>query len=95
MKQPAVYILTNKRDGTLYTGVTSNLYQRIHEHRNSIKTGFTARYNCHRLVYYVLFETMEEAIVEEKKLKAGSRKNKLKRIESMNPEWDDLYASLF
>ena len=94
MKNPAVYIMTNKRNGALYTGVTSNLIQRIFQHKNGITKGFTHRYNCKHLVYYELFADMERAILREKQIKAGSRKQKLKLIESINPEWFDLYESI-
>lgn len=89
-KQPAVYILANKPDGTLYTGVTSHLSKRIHEHKTGMISGFAGRYGCDRLVYYAVFDDMENAIVEEKRIKAGSRKKKIRLIEDMNPEWRDL-----
>ena len=95
-KQPCVYILTNKKNGTLYTGVTSNLYKRIYEHKNNIIDGFTKRYKVHILVYYYeVYEDMYSAMEREKQIKGGSRKNKLKLIESMNPLWRDLYNELF
>jgi putative endonuclease len=93
-KMPTVYIMTNKRNGTLYTGVTSNLIVRIYQHKNKLLGDFTARYGCNMLVYYEVFDTMEYAIHREKMLKAGSRKRKLKLIESMNPQWQDLYQTL-
>ena len=89
MKNPAVYIMTNERKGTLYTGVTSNLIQRVFQHKNGITKGFTSRYSCKWLVYYELFADMKHAILREKQIKAGSRKQKLKLIESINPEWLD------
>ena len=95
MKQPAIYIITNKRNGTLYTGVTSNLVQRVYQHKNGLFKDFTSRYGCKILVYYELFEDKENAIVREKLLKASSRKQKLKLIDSMNPYWEDLYGSIF
>ena len=94
MKNPAVYIMANKQNGALYTGVTSNLIQRVFQHKNGATKGFTHRYNCKRLVYYELFTDMEWAILREKQIKAGSRKQKLKLIESLNPEWVDLYTSI-
>ena len=94
MKKPAVYIMANKRNGTLYTGVTSNLFQRIYQHKNQIFKGFTDRYKCKILVYYEVFYVMEHAILREKQLKGGSRKQKLKLIESKNPLWHD-FMSLF
>lgn len=85
-----VYILANKRNGTLYTGVTSNLPQRLNQHRNDTPDSFTAKYKCHTLVYYVVCPNMESAIVREKQIKAGSRKKKLELIEGANPQWRDL-----
>ena len=93
-REPAVYVLTNKPDGTLYTGVTSNLSKRIWQHKNKVMKGFSARYNLTRLIYFELFEDMQEAISREKQIKAGSRKAKIKLIESSNPEWKDLYAEV-
>ena len=95
MKKPAVYSMANKRNGTLYTGVPSNLFQHIYQHKNQIFKGFTDRYKCKILVYYEVFYDMEHAILREKQLKGGSRKQKLKLIESKNPLWHDLYESLF
>jgi putative endonuclease len=94
MKKPAIYILTNKINGTLYTGVTSNLVQRIHQHRNNIMKGFTFIYNCKLLIYYELFDEMPNAIAREKQIKAGCRMKKLMLIESMNPNWNDLYEKI-
>ncbi len=94
MKQPAVYIVTSKRNGTLYTGVTSNLTQRISEHKDGIRGGFTKKYGCKTLVFYELHETMESAILREKQIKAGSRKKKLELIEKQNTQWEDLYDDL-
>lgn len=93
-KQPAIYILASHRNGTLYTGVTSNLIKRVYEHKNGTTGGFTSRYDCKILVYYCLFENMEAAILEEKRIKGGSRKHKLALIESLNPEWQDLYQDI-
>ncbi len=94
MKHPAIYILANKRNGTLYTGVTSNLVQRVSQHKEKITKGFTSRYDCHRLVYYEVFDDMPNAILREKQIKAGSRKKKLALIEGMNPEWKDLFEQI-
>mgnify|MGYP003317099684 CR=1 FL=1 len=86
-----VYIMFNKRNGTLYTGVTSNLLQRIHEHKQSIyKNSFTAKYNCNKLAYYEEFQYINDAIEREKHIKSQSRKYKIKLIESINPNWIDL-----
>ena len=92
MKQPAVYIMANHRNGTLYTGVTSDLAGRVWQHKNG-KAGFTARYGCKLLVWYELHEEMTRAIEREKQIKAGSRKRKLDLIEALNPDWTDLYES--
>ena len=94
MKQPVVYIMANKRNGTLYTGVTSNLVKRVFEHKNEITKGFAERYACKALVYYETLGNMPVAINREKQIKAGSRKKKLALIESMNPEWNDLYEEI-
>ncbi|AMO71751.1 endonuclease [Sphingorhabdus sp. M41] len=94
MKQPAVYIMTNKRNGTLYTGVTSKLPQRVWQHREGIADGFTKRYGCKMLVWFEMHETMEAAILREKQIKAGSRKKKLALIEAFNPQWRDLYEDI-
>lgn len=93
-KQPAIYIMANQRNGTLYTGVTSNLVKRVWEHKQDLVEGFTHRYAVHMLVYFELAETMEAAIAREKQIKAGSRKKKLNLIEIMNAEWNDLYGSI-
>ncbi len=94
VKRPAVYIMANKRDGTLYTGVTSNLGQRVWQHREGVADGFTKRYGCKLLVWYEIHETMEAAIAREKQIKAGSRAKKLALIEAMNPDWLDLFAQI-
>ncbi len=91
-KTPCIYIMTNKKHGTLYVGVTSNLCNRVIQHKNSQVKGFTQRYNLYKLVYYEQCPSMGAAIVREKQLKAGSRKRKVDCIESINPEWCDLYG---
>jgi len=93
-KQPAVYILANKRNGTLYVGVTSDLVKRIWEHKNNIVEGFTKDYNVHKLVWYELHESMESAIIREKRLKDWKRAWKLELIEGKNPDWLDLYDTI-
>ncbi|MBW1786557.1 MAG: GIY-YIG nuclease family protein [Deltaproteobacteria bacterium] len=93
-KQPAVYILARKRNGTLYIGVTSDLVKRIWEHKNNIIGGFTKRYGVHQLVWYEIHETMEFAITREKRLKELKRAWKLKLIERGNPDWEDLYQTI-
>jgi len=95
MKEPAIYIVANKKNGTLYTGVTSNLAQRMIQHKKSLIQGFSKKYGCTKLVYYEVFETMFDAISREKQIKAKKRKNKVEIIESKNPEWNDLYEILF
>ena len=93
-KQPAVYILCNRPNGTLYIGVTSNLSKRIWEHKNKAAKGFTAKYNVTRLVCLELFQTMDLAIEREKQLKAGPRKAKVALIENANPQWRDLFEEV-
>ncbi len=93
-KQAAVYILANKRNGTLYVGVTSNLVKRVWEHKNNTIEGFTKRYNVHQLVWYELHESMESAIMREKRLKDWKRARKLELIERKNPDWVDLYDEI-
>ena len=90
-----VYILSNKNRTTLYTGVTSDLYTRIFDHKNRVfLKSFTSRYNCDILVYYKFYPRIEEAIAFEKKIKAGSRLNKINLINSLNPGWEDLYDTI-
>jgi putative endonuclease len=90
-KRPTVYILTSKRNGTLYIGVTSDPLQRIWAHKNDLVEGFTKRYGIHLLVWYELHESMESAIQREKQIKEWKRKWKLALIERINPNWEDLY----
>ncbi|MEG3619257.1 GIY-YIG nuclease family protein [Magnetovibrio sp. PR-2] len=94
MKQPCVYILTNKRYGTLYIGVTSDLARRIWEHKNNVIDGFTKKHGLHLLVYAEPHDTMEAAIVREKQLKLWKREWKINLIQSTNQNWRDLYAEL-
>ncbi|MCO5237736.1 MAG: GIY-YIG nuclease family protein [Chitinophagaceae bacterium] len=90
-----VYIITNKYHTVLYTGVTSDLHRRTWQHREKYYRGsFSARYNANKLVYFAFFETIEAAIEEEKRIKAGSRAKKIWLIESMNPEWKDLWEEV-
>jgi putative endonuclease len=91
MKKFYVYILCSKRNGTLYTGVTSNLIKRVYEHKNNLVEGFTRKYNIHQLIWYEIYETAETAINKEKQIKKWKRKWKLELIEENNPEWVDLY----
>jgi putative endonuclease len=87
--------MANRRNGTLYTGVTSDLIQRAHQHRESLTPGFTSRHGCKLLVWHEFHTTMEPAILREKQIKAGSRKKKLALIESLNPDWHDLFEDFF
>jgi putative endonuclease len=90
-----VYILTNKNRTTLYTGVTSDLYSRIYQHKSFyFSKSFTSKYNCTLLVYYCFYPTIEEAIAAEKQIKGGSRRKKLDKIDAFNPEWKDLFFEL-
>ncbi|WP_431066991.1 GIY-YIG nuclease family protein [Methylotuvimicrobium sp.] len=93
-KQPCVYILSSQRNGTLYIGVTSNLIQRVYQHRTGMIEGFTKRYGVHNLVWYESHEMMESAIQREKQLKKWSRTAKIRLIEQLNPEWRDLWKNL-
>jgi putative endonuclease len=94
MKQPAVYLMANRRNGTLYVGVTSNLPQRAWQHRTGLVGGFTLQHGCKLLVWYEIHGTMYDAITREKQIKGGSRQKKLTLIEAMNPSWRDLYDEL-
>lgn len=93
-KKGYIYIMFNKRNGTLYTGVTSNLIKRVYEHKNKVVKSFTSQYDVDKLGYYEVYESIESAIIREKQIKGGSRKNKLKLIESINPKWEDLYYKI-
>jgi putative endonuclease len=92
--QPCVYILANRRNGTLYVGVTSNLSRRIWEHKTDVVDGFSKRYGVHMLVYAEFHATMEEAILREKRIKTWRRAWKLKLIEDANPSWRDLFDEI-
>ena len=94
MKQPAVYILASKRNGTIYIGVTSDLTKRVWEHKNGLIEGFTKRYNVHQLIYYELHENMDAAILREKQLKKWNRAWKIRLIEKFNLKWQDLYKDI-
>jgi putative endonuclease len=86
--------MTNKRNGTLYTGVTSDLVKRVWQHRNGVAEGFTKRYACKILVWFEVGGDMGGAIAREKQIKAGSRSNKLRLIEAFNPDWRDLWDDI-
>ena len=93
MKQGFVYIMANNKP-VLYTGVTSNLVQRVYQHKNHIVKGFTARYNLHKLVYYEVLDTIESAIFREKQIKDMNRNEKLEMIRKFNQNFDDLYGKI-
>ncbi len=89
-----VYIMTNKWNTTLYTGVTNSLSKRVWDHKQKSVKGFTSKYNLNKLVHYEIFTDIEEAIAREKQIKGGSRKKKIELIEKDNPEWKDLSDDL-
>lgn len=93
-KQYYVYIMTNKYNTTLYAGVTSDLAKRVYEHKSELVGGFTKTYNIDKLVYFEVFEDVNEAIAREKSIKAGSRRKKIELIRSINADWKDLYEQL-
>jgi putative endonuclease len=93
-KQYYVYITTNKNNRVLYTGITDDLKRRVYEHKEKFVDGFTKKYNVSKLVYYEIFEEPENAILRDKKIKAGSRQKKIDLIHSMNKEWRDLYEEI-
>ena len=92
-RQPCVYMLASRRNGTLYVGVTSNLPKRIWQHKHGVVDGFTKQYRIRDLVWYELHETMESAILREKVLKNWKRAWKIRLIEGENPDWNDLYPT--
>ena len=89
-----VYILANKRNGTLYTGVSSALVKRVYDHKQGVVDGFSKKYGTKMLVYYEAVDSAEEAIRREKQIKAWKREWKLNHIETMNPDWKDLYDGI-
>ena len=89
-----VYILTNKYNKVLYTGVTNNLTKRVYEHKQKLVDGFTKKYNVNKLVYYEVFEDVQQAITREKQIKGLLRQKKIDLIQSMNRIWDDLYDKI-
>ena len=95
MKKGFVYIITNKNNNVLYTGITSELKNRIEKHKKKFyPNSFASKYNCNKLVYYEELPIILDAIAREKQIKGGSRKKKIDLIESINPEWDDLFDQL-
>lgn len=93
-EQYYTYILTNKSNSVLYTGVTNDLQRRVFSHKEKLIDGFTKRYNINKLVYYETFQFINDAITREKQIKAGSRIKKIKLIEKINKNWIDLYDDL-
>ena len=89
-----VYIITNKNNTVLYTGVTSDLKRRVYQHKEKLADGFTKKYNVVKLVYYEVFRDVKNAILREKQLKGGSRAKKIALVEKLNPKWKDLYGDL-
>ena len=94
LRQPCVYILAGGKNGTLYTGVTSNLAKRVWEHKHGVVEGFTRKYGVKLLVWYEMHETMDAAILREKQIKEWRRAWKIRRIERANPAWRDLYDEI-
>ena len=94
MKQPAVYILASQRNGTLYIGVTSNLVQRVYQHRESLADGFSKQYGVKMLVWFEQHDTMESAIAREKAMKKWHRQWKINLIEAQNPKWRNLWDDI-
>lgn len=94
-KNPCVYMIASKKEGVIYIGVTSDLIKRIYQHRNNILKGFSSQYHVHKLVWYEIHSTMENAITREKKMKKWKRELKIKLIEKENSNWSDLYETLF
>ena len=93
--QYCVYIITNKANTVLYIGVTSNIFERILQHKGKVFDGFSSKYECNKLVYFEEYQWIQDAIAREKQLKAGSRKNKINIIVSNNPSWSDLSAGWY
>ena len=93
-KQYYGYIMTNKRNAVLYTGVTNNLRKRVYQHKMKKSEGFTRKYNINKLVYYEISEDIKSAILREKQIKAGSRGKKIDLVNKMNPTWIDLFKGL-
>lgn len=94
-REYCVYIMANKINTTLYTGVTNDLKRRVYEHKQNVKKGFTSRYKLHKLVYYEVTNDIKAAIQREKQIKGGSRQNKIDLINKSNPDWIDLSEIVF
>ena len=93
-KEYYIYIMTNKNNSTLYTGVTNDLRRRVYEHKNKLLEGFTKKYNIDKLVFYEVYDDINNAIAREKQIKGGSRAKKIKLIEEMNRRWNDLFDEI-
>jgi putative endonuclease len=89
-----IYILTNKNNEVLYIGITNNLLQRVYQHKNKLIDGFTAKYNLNKLVYYEIYQYVQDAIQREKQIKKWNRKWKMEQIQKFNPKWKDLYIEM-
>lgn len=94
-KQYFIYIMTNKHNTVLYTGVTNDPQRRVLEHKSGEGSDFTSKYNIEKLVYFDMTNDVDTAITREKQIKAGSRQKKIDLIVSINPEWKDLYQEYF
>jgi len=94
LKEYCVYIMTNKSNTTLYTGVTNNLHRRVYEHKNNSGSSFTTKYKLQKLVYYEVTTDINAAILREKQIKGGSRQRKIELINSLNPDWMDLSENI-
>jgi putative endonuclease len=90
MKEYYVYIITNRKNGTLYTGMTNDIERRVYEHKHKVNQGFASKYNCTKLVYFDSYQSVVETIAREKQIKGWLRSKKIALIESMNPDWNDL-----
>ncbi len=93
-RQYYIYLMTNRTNTVIYTGVTNDLKRRGYEHKEKLAEGFTGKYNVVKLVYYEIFEDVDNAISREKQIKGGSRQKKIELINSVNKEWRDLYEEL-
>ena len=94
MKKGFVYMMTNKYNRVLYTGVTSNLINRVTQHKNKTYKGFTSKYNCNKLVYFEEYDSISDAIIREKQIKNYSRNKKNSLIQALNPEWSDIFKDV-
>lgn len=93
-RQYYVYFITNKTDSTIYVGVTNDIVRRVYEHKKKLFEGFSQKYNLNKLVYYEIYDDIEEAIRREKQIKAGSRQYKINLVNISNVEWKDLYGEI-